>query len=237
MCTPILIASAALAVGSAASNAIAHNAQSRARNDVLAAERVRQSHFNAQADAVNTGARERYVDFVPHMEDKSARLGDELAARVAPDPNSTAGTIMPSSDSSIVNQEIEAQRGKAQAYVDQQGGAMADMRSFGDLLGNISTHQARDAGKIAQIGGFKQGSNNIMPLELTEAAKAGDGWLLLGDILGGLGSIGATAGINGANPLASLFAPKPGAVGASMAGGVVPLNPSLMAGGVGLGVT
>ena len=216
---------------------MARNAQSRARNDVLAGERIRQSGFNNQTQAINEGARERFVDFVPQQEATAARLGDELATRVAPDPNSTAGTIMPSSDSGIVNQEIDRKRGEAQAYVDQQGGALADMRSFGDLLGGISNSQARDAGKISQIGGFKQASNNIVPLELSEAAKAGDGWLLLGDILGGLSSVGTTAGINGANPFGSMFAPKPGAVGSGFAGGVVPLNPRLAAGGVSLGVT
>lgn len=204
MCTPILLASAALAVGSAVANTVARNEQTRARNDVLAAERIRQSGYDAEAAALNNASRERYVDFVPQQDAQAARLGEILSTQVAPDPNSAAGTVMPSSSSNVVNQELGKQRDKAQAFVDQQAGAKADMRSFGDLLGNISINQARDASKVGQIGRFKIGSNNIMPLELGEAAKAGDGWLLLGDILGGASSVGVSAGVNGAN-LSSLY--------------------------------
>jgi hypothetical protein len=132
------------------------------------------------------------------MEAQRGQLGDVLASRVAPDPNTSTGTIMPSSSSSVVNQERDKQLTQAQGYVDQQAGAMADMRSFGDLLGELSIGQARNASKIGQIGGFKQASNNIMPLELNEASKAGDGAMLLGDILGGLSGVGTSIGTGGA---------------------------------------
>jgi hypothetical protein len=197
MCTPVLLASAALAVGSTVANTIATNEQSRARNDVLAAERIRQSGFNREAQALNEASRDEFVDFSPQMQERSQALGDVLAARVGGDPNATTGTVMPSSTSSVVNQEIDKQRGKAQAYVDQQGAAMADMRSFGDLLGDLSIGQARSAGKVGQIGRFKQGSNSIMPLELSEAEKAGDNLRLLGDILGGASRVGTNVGVGG----------------------------------------
>jgi hypothetical protein len=198
MCTPVLIASAALAVGSTVANTVAANQQAQARNDVLAAERIRQGGFNQEAAALNTQSQDSFVDFVPQMEAQRGQLGDVLASRVAPDPNTSTGTIMPSSSSSVVNQERDKQLTQAQGYVDQQAGAMADMRSFGDLLGELSIGQARNASKIGQIGGFKQASNNIMPLELNEASKAGDGAMLLGDILGGLSGIGTSIGTGGA---------------------------------------
>jgi hypothetical protein len=187
MCTPVLLASVALTVGSAVANTVAANTQAQARNDVLAAERIRQGGFNQEAAALNT-----------QMQDRAAKLGDVLASRVAPDPNTSTGTVMPSSSSSIVNQERDKQLTEAQGFVDQQTGAMADMRSFGDLLGDLSIGQARNASQIGQIGGFKQASNNLMPLELNEASKAGDGAMLLGDILGGLSGIGTSIGTGGA---------------------------------------
>jgi hypothetical protein len=170
---------------------------------------------------------------VPQEQARAAQLGDVLATRVGGDPNTTTGTELPSSSSSVVNQEIGKQNGKAQGYVDQQGGALANMRSFGDLLGEISGKQARDASQIGQIGGFKQGSSNIVPLELDNSTHAGDGWKLLGDILGGLGSVGVSAGIGGGNPLSSLFAPKAAVAGANVARAAAPFNPAY----VGLGVT
>ena len=116
------------------------------------------------------------------------------------------------------------------------GGHLAVFENFGDLLGEISGKQARDASQIGQIGGFKTGSSNIVPLELNQAQSAGDGWKLLGDILGGLGSVGVSAGIGGANPLSSLFAPKAAVAGANVARSAVPVSLASIGGGA-LGVT
>jgi len=236
MCTPILIASAALAVGSAVANTIASNSQASARNDVLAAERIRQTGYNAETAALNNQSRDRYVNFVPQQDATAARLGDVLATRVN-DPNSSAASVLPSSTSAVVNQDTARQEGAAQTYVDQQAGALAKMRSFGDLLGEISTKQGRDAAQIGQIGGFKQASNGLVPLELDNSQHAGDGWHLLGDILGGLGSVGTSAGINGNNFLTDLFAPKAATVGVAAARGVTPFRLSSVGGGAALGVT
>jgi len=207
MCTPVLLAGAALAVGSAVANTIAANTQAQARNDVLAAERIRQQRFDQQTAALNTQSQDRFIDFVPQMEARATSLGDVLASRVS-DPNSASDTVMPGSSSSIVNQERDKQLGKAQDFVDSRASALADMRSFGDLLGDISIGQGRDASKIGQIGGFKRSSNNLLPLELNEAQKAGDGYMLLGDVLGGLGSIATSAGVSSENPFATIFAPR-----------------------------
>lgn len=90
-------------------------------------------------------------------------------------------------------------RGKARAQTNDRAVRLADVRSFGDLLGDISRKQARDAGQIGQIGGFKAGSQGVLPLELDAAAQAGGKAKLLGDVLGGLGSIGLSAGLSGQN--------------------------------------
>lgn len=174
---------------------------------MLAAERIRQQGYDQQTAALNNQSQDRYVGFEPQMQDRAATLGDYLSSQVAPDPNSTAPSALPSSSSNVVNQEVAKQRGDAQASVDQQTGALADMRSFGDLLGEVSLLQGRDASQIGTIGRFKQGSQGIVPLELNQAQKAGDNSRLFADLLGGAGSIATGYGIGGGtSALASMFA-------------------------------
>lgn len=196
MCDPILIAGIALSAGSMVANQVATGEQTRARDSVLAAERMRQNSFDQQASALNTQSQDRYVGFESQQATRAQQIGDYLHTDVG-DPNSTASTVMPSSSSNVVNQESAKQHDNAQGFVDQQTGATAALRSFGDLLGDTSRLQARDASHIAQIGGFKQGSNNVVPLELDQAATAGDNWKLLADLLAGGGQIATGAGING----------------------------------------
>lgn len=142
------------------------------------------------------------------MEAKAATLGDYLGSKVAPDHNSAAPSPLPSSSSAVVNQETDKQRAAAQGYVDQQSGALANMKSFGDLLGGISLLQGRDAAQIGTIGGFKRGSQGIVPLELNQAAKTGDDMRLLGDILAGAGQVATGYGIGGGTRnLAEMFMP------------------------------
>lgn len=93
--------------------------------------------------------------------------------------------------------EEAKQRGQATAFANQQGQALGKLRAFGDVLGSISRDQARDAGTIGQIGGFKRGSSNIVPLELDQANQAGAGFNMLGDVLGLGGSLALGKGLSG----------------------------------------
>lgn len=207
MCDPVVLAGLALSAGSAVVNSMAATEDAKARDSVLASERIRQRGYDQETAALNNQSQDRFVGFEPQMEAKQQSLGDYLSSRVAPDPNSAVPSALPSSSSGVVNQETEKQRGAAQGYVDQQTGAMADMRSFGDLLGEISLLQGRDAGQIGTVGGFKRGSQGVVPLELNQAATAGDGMRLFGDILGGAGSIATGYGIGGGTgQIASMFA-------------------------------
>ena len=197
MCDPLIVAGLVLSAGSAAVNASAATEDARARDSVLAAERIRQNRFDSEAQVLNDQSRDRYVEFEPQMEDRASTLGDYLSSQVAPDPNSDAPSPLPSSSSGVVNQEIDKQRGEAQGFVDQQTGALGNLRSFGDLLGDLSLLQGRDARSIGTIGGFKRGSQGIVPYELNEAGKAGDGSRLFADLLGGAGSAMTGYGISG----------------------------------------
>ena len=217
MCTPLIIAGIALTAGSMVANSHAQGQVDNARSEVLAAEARRQSGFNREVEQLNTQSQDRYVGFEPQQEQRATELADMFATDVT-DPNNAG--VIPGSSSNIVNQETDAQVGVAQDYVDQQSGALADMRSFGDMLGSTSLLQARDASKIGQIGGFKQGSQGVVPYELDDAGRAGDGAKMFADILRLGGTVATGAGIGGGS-IASMFGKEatgfvPGMTGPSL---------------------
>lgn len=199
--------------GSTVANAMAARRAADARNNALAAERIRQGKFDQEAAALNARSQDRYQDFEGQQDDKSKKLGDYFAqaeAATPPDPgtaNAVAASASPTSSNSIVTQEINKQMGRAKSFTDQQAGALGDLRAFGDLLGDTSRMQGRDAGLVGQIGGFKRGSSNILPLELEAASQQGQGLRLLGDILGGVGGIGLNMGLTGGAAAATAAAP------------------------------
>lgn len=199
MCTPLILAGIALTAGSMVANNVAQGQIDNARSEVLATEARRQSGFNREVEQLNTQSQDRYVGFEPQQEQRATELADMFATDVT-DPNS----VMPGSSSNIVNKETDAQIGEAQGYVDQQSGALADMRSFGDMLGSNSLLQARDAGKINQVGGFKQGSQDIVPYELDDAGRSGDGMKMFADVLRLGGTVVTGAGIGGGS-IADMF--------------------------------
>jgi hypothetical protein len=96
----------------------------------------------------------------------------------------------------VVAEEAK-KRGEARAYADQQGNALGDLRSFGDLLGGIGREQARDASEIGQINSFKRGSAEVLPFELEAANGKGKTAQLFGDVLGLGGSLAVGAGLSG----------------------------------------
>lgn len=195
MCDPLTIAGIALTAGSTVANAAAAGRVAKARDNALAAERMRQNKLDREADAVNLQSQDRYQNFEGQQAQEATKLGDYFSGQTTAEP--TAGEALPTATSNITVQEEEKQRAKAREFTDQTGQALGNLRSFGDLLGTIGRAQARDAGLISQIGGFKAGSSNVLPLELDEASQKGNGLKLLGDILGGMGSVATGAGLSG----------------------------------------
>lgn len=167
----------------------------------MAAERIRQNQFDQEADALNTQSRERYDDFGGQQSDKAAELGqyfkDQKIEAADANAAAVAEQTIPQSGSALTVREEQKQRGKATAFADQQGEALGNLRAFGDLLGGISREQARDATTIGQIGGFKRGSSNVLPLELEAANSKGNGIKLFGDLLGLGGSLALNKGLGG----------------------------------------
>lgn len=204
MAFPLLLLAMGLSAGSALANAAANNAVSGARDKVFSNERSRQEAFDTEVGALNTGARERYAGFDGQMAGAKDNLGDYLKTSVTGAPG-----MMPGGDSLVMSEMAKARAG-AQAFTDQQSGARADMRSFGDLLGQVSRNQSRDMGQIAQIGGFKRGSAGVIPVELDQAGHAGDGMKTLADVLGGAAAIAGNmnagnVGANGGSRIAQMF--------------------------------
>lgn len=198
MCEPMTIASIALTGASAVANSMANSKVASARSRSLAAERQRQQALDAEAAAHNSRSQESYQGFEGQQEQKAKSLGDYFtnpAAMSGVQPAGTPTETMPDA-SGIVVAENAKQLGRAKAYTDQQGRALGNLRSFGDLMGGLARDQARDAGYIGQLGGFKQGSAGILPVELDAAGHAGDGLKMIGDIARGLGSIGTSAGLS-----------------------------------------
>jgi hypothetical protein len=197
MCDPISIGGAVLTLGSLAANSAASGQVADARNDALAAERIRQQGFDKQSQALNAQSQDRYKDFGGQQDKKAGELADfykgETASAVEGAPQA-----MPASSSNVTVREQGVQKGKADAFNNQQADALGGLRSFGDVMGGIGRLQARDASQIGQIGGFKRGSSNLLPLDLDAAQSAAGGLGTLGDILGGAGQLGISAGLGGA---------------------------------------
>lgn len=202
MCTALAIAGLALSVGGTAMNSMAASKAARARDDALAAERIRQQGYDQEAAALNTRSQNRYQNFSGQQDQKAQDLGDYFGNAQVAEP--AAAATMPTSQSAITVAEEGKQRAAATDYTMKQGDALGNLRAFGDLLGQIGRFQARDAGSIGQIGGFKRGSSNVLPLELDQASRAGDGMKTFADILQGAGSVAGSAGASGMS-LGSLF--------------------------------
>ena len=217
ICDPLTIAGIALTAGSTVVNTIGQNKANKARADVMAAERVRQSALEQEAAALNVGAQNRYPDFGAQQERKATELGDYFAGQgtaTAGEVNAEGGAL-PTSASNIVVQEEGKQQAKARDYVQKQGAALGNLRAFGDVLGGISREQARDASLIGQIGGFKEGSSGILPYELESASQKGAGLKQLGDVLNIGGQLAMGAGLSGGNLPSWLGGSTPKVIGAT----------------------
>jgi hypothetical protein len=202
MCDPVSIAGAALTAGSVAANSAAASSVASARGKAMDAERQRQAGFRAQASQINDKSRQLYDGFGGQQDGRAKALGDYYTgangnAPAAAGAGSTAPTeTMPGSGSALVVQEQAKQGGKAQAYSDQQGDALGNLRSFGDVMGTLGRASARNSQQVGQIGNFAQGSAGVLPYELEAANQKGNGMKMFGDLLKGAGSLATTYGLS-----------------------------------------
>lgn len=195
MCEPLSITAMALTAASVVANQIGASKVAKARDDTLAAERIRQTGLDAEAAALNTQSQDRYQDFGGQQEKRARSLGDYFT-QDAVQPDSPVGQSIPKVSGLAAGEEGK-QRGKATSFANQQGEALGSLRAFGDLVGGIGRDQARDAGLIGQIGGFKKGSAGVNALELDAANRKGDKAKLFGDLLGLAGTVATGAALAG----------------------------------------
>ena len=201
MCDPLTLSGIALTGASTVASAIGASQVASARNDALAAERIRQNQLDQEAAAINLRSQDRFQGFEGKQEERGQQLGDYFAQQQATTQQANAQAAgeqqAPASTSSVTVREEARQRGGARDFTQQQGMALGELRSFGDLLGGISREQSRDAGLVGQLGGFKQGSSKVLASELEAANSAGDGLRFLGDVLGLGGTLATGKGLQG----------------------------------------
>lgn len=204
MCDPVTLTGLALTAGSTVVNTIAANKAASAREDVLAAERIRQGQLDREADALNVQSQDRYKNAEGQQQAKARDLSEFFTGpNTAGEANDAAASVMPSDTSDITVREMQKQTDAAQDFTGQQAASLAALRSFGDMLGDNARLQARDASLIGQVGGFKRGSSGVTPLELDAASQKGAGLRFFGDLLGGAGSLATNYGLTrgGATPI------------------------------------
>lgn len=209
MCDPLTLAGIALTIGSTGANYAASQRVQAARDDAMAAERIRQRSLDREAADINQDTRKEYRKFNKDEAARGKELSDFFTEQQAEVPTEAA---LPTSASNVTVQEEAKQRAASKATTDQAANALGELRAFGDLLGDKSIMQAQDASRIGQIGGFKTGSSNVLSYELDDANHAGDGLKLFGDILGGVGSLATMKGLSTPGATTSGFPAAPSAV-------------------------
>lgn len=195
---PLTIGAGLASVGAAGLGAAANGQVGAARHAAEMAELQRQSRWDDQIRQLQQQSLGRFDDFAPKMSERAGSVADFYKASGGALPSSgvTAG-VLPQSDNVALLKEGGRQMGKVDAFNTQQGKALGNLRSFGDIMGNANRGMAIDNGFISGINSEKQGSASILASELEAANKAGDGLKTFADILGGLGKVGMTAGLGG----------------------------------------
>jgi hypothetical protein len=204
-------------VGSVAANTIGANKAQQALADAQAAERARQKKFDKESFALNDASRDRYSDMPAKIDTQAGNLAEMFAAPTQEQPAEPVITT-PETTSNIVTSRENAAVAKAKGETDARATNLGNLRAFGDVLGDASRLQGRDAGQLGLIGSMRRGSQSILPLELEAAQNKGRGWRLLGDILGAgsmfLGPGGAMAGgLSGPLAESAMFNPLFGGKG------------------------
>lgn len=212
----VLGAGAALTAGGIIANSAAQDQVAGARAAASNTETARQAALNNQIFALAGQSANRYQNFDGQMGDRTAQLSKFYDAQGTslPPSGATAGTV-PASTSALVRADGARQMAKVDAYTNQQRGALANLRSFGDVLGGISRDVRGDEDKINVINSFKRGSSAVLPLELSNANTAGNGLKMVGDISKGLGSVAMGYGLGGAGLFGGGLGPMAAAGGAN----------------------
>lgn len=176
---------------STGANYIGNQRSQNAIAGTINSERARQKKLDEEAFAVNDRSRDQYQGAEGNIADRSGELADMYMDATETAPTTPIGAL-PQSDSNLVVSGDIAQGEKTRLGTMDDARRRADFQSFGSYFGDMNRTQARGAGEIGMLGGFKRGSSSVLPSELDVAAMKGKNWMMLGDLLN------AGAGIAGA---------------------------------------
>jgi hypothetical protein len=166
---------------SVAANTMGANKAAKATSSALAAERARQNMLDAEAEGLTAQSQGRYEDFQGQQDARESDLAGMFTEALDTQPAKPIG-VLPQSSSNVVVQSDAAASEDARGDGVDRARRLAAFRGFGDLLGDTSRLQGRDAAKIGTIGSFKRGSQGVMPTELNAAGMQGAGMRQLGDL-------------------------------------------------------
>lgn len=96
----------------------------KARDDAMAAERIRQNTLDQEAEAVNLGSQDRFTDFEGQQDERGLKLADYFQGQEVAEPDATAA--VPTSSSNITVKEEAKQRGQAKDFTNSTGAALGE---------------------------------------------------------------------------------------------------------------
>lgn len=198
MCDPLTLVGLAASAGGVALNSAAQSRVNAARDSAMDAEKMRQLKLSREANSVNAKSQDRFKKFKGAQNEKAGKLQDYYSSQDVPEPSKE--TALPTTNSDITVAEETKQRDQASALTDRTANALGELRSFGDVLGDKSLLQGRDATKAGQLASFKEGSSAVLPFELEAANQKGEGLRLFADLLGGAGGLAMSKGLSTAAP-------------------------------------
>ena len=201
-------------VGSTVANTIGARQADRALAGAQANERARQKRFDDESFALNQAGQDRFTNIAGKMDTKATDLA-QMFAQPTQEAPATPVITTPETTSNVVTSRENTATAKAKGETDARAVNLGKLRSFGDILGDASRMQGRDAGQLGLIGSMRRGSQSILPLELEAAAQKGNKWRMLGDILSAGGAMFGPGGLaaGGINGNSALFNPLFGGKG------------------------
>ena len=184
-------------------NTIAARQSDRAMADVMAAERARQNEFSNQQFGIFEDMGGRVGEYDARAGERRTALEDMFTTGTEGAAPAPVQTALPQSDSSLVVNREAAERGEARDFTDQQGRALANMRSFGDVFDMFGRENTRDMGDLGIIQSFRRGSQSVLPMDLEGAKSKGQGLRTLGDLFSAGASMTMFPGLMAPAPAAA----------------------------------
>lgn len=203
MCNPLAIGLALTAAGSVAQYR-AQQGRDEAMGNAQRRELDRQDKLFKESQALFQRNRETYERPAADAIMESAKA-DRIQQYEAADRNAPRANEAPPGQGMGANQVVaeafQRAAGDAAGQARQIGDAKATLASFGDFITGAAFENNRRSGDIGMLGSFKQGSSNVLPLELQGILSKPSRTATAGNLLTALGSaaMGSAGGGPGGN--------------------------------------